>query len=95
MFNAREYFFWKPYLETLASARFSSNFACASHFFVHFFAITARLRCETALFHVLWKVKTQDNNFLFLVFKIANILDKLNEMEYCKCDKFKAAQFTF
>ena len=62
---------WKPSLQPLKS-RFSSNFPCASHFFVHFFAVTARLRCETALFHVLWKVKTQDNNS-FLFFKFANI----------------------
>ena len=41
--------------------------------FVLFVAVTARLQCETTLFHVLWKVKTQDNNFLFLFFKFANI----------------------
>ena len=63
---------WKPSLQPLKS-RFSSNFACASHFFVHFFAVTTRLRCETVLLHVSWKVKTQDNNFLFLFFKFANI----------------------
>ena len=63
---------WKPSLQPLKSS-FSSNFACASHFFVHFFAVTARLRCETVLLHVLWKVKSQDNNFLFLFFKFDNI----------------------
>ena len=61
---------WKPLLQ-LVKSRFSSNFACASHFFVH--TVTARLRCETALFHVLCKVKTRDNNFLLLFFKFANI----------------------
>ena len=33
----------------------NNNFACAAHFFVHFFAVFARLRRETAKFHVLWR----------------------------------------
>ena len=32
-----------------------NNFARASRFFVHVFAVTARLRRESALFHVLWR----------------------------------------
>ena len=84
-------FVCKPYLETLAAAcksRFSSNFACVSHFFVHFFAVTTRLQCETTLFHVLWKVKTQDNNFLFLFFKFANIWQTERDI-WNKCVKFE------
>ena len=34
----------------------NNNFARASHFFVHFFVGTARLRRENAKFYVLWKV---------------------------------------
>ena len=34
-------------------------------FFVHFFAVTARLERESAWFHVLSRTGTQDNNFLF------------------------------
>ena len=34
----------------------NNNFACAAHFFfVHLFAVFARLRRETAKFHVLWR----------------------------------------
>ena len=33
----------------------NNNFARASRYFVHFIAVTARLRCETAQFHVLWR----------------------------------------
>ena len=31
----------------------NNNFARASRYFVHFIAVTARLLCETAQFHVL------------------------------------------
>ena len=31
----------------------NNNFACASPFFEHFFAVVARLQRESALFHVL------------------------------------------
>ena len=44
----------------------NNNFARASRFFVHFFAVTARLRRESASFHVLKRTWTEDNNFLFL-----------------------------
>ena len=33
----------------------NNNFARASHFFVHFFAVFARLRRENASFHVLYR----------------------------------------
>ena len=33
----------------------NNNFARASRFFAHFFAVVARLRRETAQFHVLWR----------------------------------------
>ena len=36
-------------------AKKHNNFARASRYFVHFIAVTARLRCETAQFHVLWR----------------------------------------
>jgi len=44
----------------------NNNFARASRFFVHFFALTTRLRRESTLFHVLWKTWAQDD-FVFLV----------------------------
>ena len=44
----------------------NNNFARASRFIVHFFAVTARLRRESAQFHVLWSKWTQDGDFLFL-----------------------------
>ena len=44
----------------------NNNFARASRFFVHFFAVIARLRRENAYFHVLWRTRTQHNNFLFI-----------------------------
>ena len=34
-------------------------------FFVHFFAVVARLQRENAQIHVLSRTGTQDNNFLF------------------------------
>ena len=43
----------------------NNNFARASRFFVHFFAVVARLQRETAQFHVLSRTGTKDNNFLF------------------------------
>ena len=61
-----KYHIWKPSLRPQKSNRFNNNIAHASRFFVHFFAATARLRRETAQFHVLWRTKTEDNNFLFL-----------------------------
>ena len=46
--------------------RQNNNFARASRFFVHFFAVIARLRRENAYFHVLWRTRTQHNDFLFI-----------------------------
>ena len=43
-----------------------NNYSRASRFFVHFFAVVARLRRENPYFHVLSRTGTQDNNFLFL-----------------------------
>ena len=43
----------------------NNNFARASRFFVHFFAVIARLQRESAWIHVLSRTGTQDNNFLF------------------------------
>ena len=43
----------------------NNNFARAARFFVHFPAVIARLRRESAKFHVLSRTGTQDNNFPF------------------------------
>ena len=45
----------------------NNHFARASRFFVHFFAVIARLRRENAWFHILWRTWTQDNTFMFLL----------------------------
>ena len=47
----------------------NNNLARASRFYVHFLAVTARLRRGTSSFHVLWRTWTQlvnDTLFLFL-----------------------------
>ena len=43
----------------------NNNFARASRSFVHFFAVVAQLRRESAWIHVLSRTETQDNNLLF------------------------------
>ena len=43
----------------------NNNFARASRFLEHFLAVVARLRRESAQFHVLSRTGTQDNNFFF------------------------------
>ena len=48
----------------------NNNFARASRFFVHFFAVVARLRHETCQFHISWKTRTRKNDFLFLFLKL-------------------------
>ena len=48
----------------------NNNFARASRFFVHFFAVVARLRRETCQFHISWKTRTRKNDFLFLFLKL-------------------------
>ena len=45
--------------------KFDNNFAHASHFFVHFFAITAWLWHESAQFYVLWREKHKTMTFFF------------------------------
>ena len=47
----------------------NNNFARASHLFVHFFAVAARVQRENALFQALSRTWTQDNDFLFLFLK--------------------------
>ena len=73
----------------------NNNFARASRFFVHFFAVIARLRRENAYFHVLWKTRTQHNDFLFIFLTFDKsvriqpqkkwpIFDELNKMEWAR-----------
>ena len=52
----------------------NNNFARAAHFFVHFFAVTARQRRENAWFHVLRGTGTQGNGFLFLFVNLQTVL---------------------
>ena len=74
----------------------SNNAARASRFFVHFFAITARLRQENAKFHVLWhggrkqetaKLSSSSWTWLRIWFlgirlkKTSLAIDKVNELE--------------
>ena len=58
------------------------NFAHASRFLLHFFAVTAWLQCETSQFHVLWRTWTQDNNFLFLFMNLDTV--HYNKFNSCK-----------
>ena len=61
-------------------------------FFVHFFAVIARLQRESAWIHVLSRTGTQDNNFLFFSWTLIQsfriqlqkhlpTFDEVNEME--------------
>ena len=61
-------------------------------FFVHFFAVIARLQRESAWIHVLSRTGTQDNNFLFFSWTLIELFriqlqkhlptfDEVNEME--------------
>ena len=52
----------------------NNNFARASRFFVHLTAVVARLRRETAYFHVFSRTGTKDNNFLFLFLNFEVVL---------------------
>ena len=56
-------------------AAINNNFARASRFFVHFFTVNARLRRENALFHVLCRKSTKDDDFLFLFLKFNSLLE--------------------
>ena len=67
----------------------NNNFARASRFLVHFFAVAAQLNRKSGLFHVLLRTGPQDKDFLFLflnfdtVFRIQqfNIADTGNSLE--------------
>ena len=63
----------------------NNNFACASRFFVYFFAVVARLRLESTVpnFHVLWKTWTRDNDFIFLFLNF----DRSSPLEYSSPEK--------
>ena len=63
-------------LEAIGLILASINFARASHFFVHFFAVTARLRCEIVYFYVLWRTQTSDDEFLFLFLNLSAVPKK-------------------
>ena len=52
----------------------NNNFARASRFYVHFFAVIARLQRESSKFHVLSRTGTQENNFLFLLLNFDTVL---------------------
>ena len=56
----------------------NNQFARASRFFVHFFAVTARLRRENAQFHELSRTQTSDDKlfFLFLNFFFSKVIYK-------------------
>ena len=80
------------------------NFARALRFFEHVFAITARLRRESALFHVLWRTWAQDD-FVFLVLHFDMVFynstpDKMSHIWWIERDgisaiKFEAARLHF
>ena len=97
--NIRCFFFkyhiWKPSLWPLKSNRFNSNFARGPRFFVHFFAVTARLRHESAL---LWRAKTQYSDFLFFLLNFNTVLRRTEREEIIKFEGaeiyFKATIFT-
>ena len=79
-------------------------FARASRFFVHVFAVTAQLRRESALFHVLWRTWAQDD-FVFLVLHFDMVFynstpDKMSHIWWIERDgisaiKFEAARLHF
>ena len=63
----------------------NNNFTRASRFFVHFFAVTTRLRRENAQIHVLWRTWTQlDNDFLFLFLNSETVLLELSFRNNCQ-----------
>ena len=81
-----KYHIWKPSLRRQKSNKFNNNFAQASRFFVHFFAVTARLRHESAL---LWRAKTQYSDFLFLFLNIDTVLRRTEGEEVIANTLFK------
>ena len=52
----------------------NNNFARASRFFVHFLAVTARLRRENAQFHVVQRKYTSDDEISSLFLHLAMVL---------------------
>ena len=58
-----------------SSVKTTNNFARASRFFVHFFALTRRLRRELPKFHVSSTTGTYEDKFLFL-FPNLNLLQE-------------------
>ena len=52
----------------------NNNFPRASRFFVHFFAVVARLQRESASFHDLSRTGTRDNNFPILFLNFDTVL---------------------
>ena len=56
----------------------NNNFARASRFFVHFFAVASRLTRKGAYFQVLSKTWTQDNDFLFLFLNLDTFFLEFN-----------------
>ena len=94
MSNACEYsVFLSHIFGNLAAALKSNrfNFARASRFFVHFFAITARLRHESSL---LWRAKTQWCEFLFLFLNFDTVFRR-TERDGISAIKFEAARIHF
>ena len=73
-----KYNIWKPSLRPQKKNNLFNNIARASRSFVHFFAATARLRRESAYFHVLWRAKKQDNDFLFLFLNFDAVISELH-----------------
>ena len=70
-----KYHIWKPLLRASKSL-FNNNFARASRFSVHFFAITARLRHESAYDFTFCgrQKKKQDSDFPFLFLNFNSVL---------------------
>ena len=58
------------------------NFARASRFFEHFFAVVARLQRESAYFAE-WRA-TQDKNFHFLLLNFGTVLSNLSPKTFAK-----------
>ena len=56
----------------------NNNFAPESHFFGHFFAVTARLRHESGKFYIFWMTWTKGNSFLFLFLNFYSSLWEFN-----------------
>ena len=83
----------------------NNNFARASRFFVHFFAVVSLLRRENAPIHVLSGTVAQENNFLFVFLNFDTVLwnstpKKIANIWRIKRDgisviKFKAASIHF